>query len=79
MSTKKTIIILAGGLGSRYQGLKQIDPILKNGSPILEYSLYDALLAGFSKIVFIINEKIPTSFLERINRIFSDKIDISNI
>ncbi|MBS1571306.1 MAG: nucleotidyltransferase [Bacteroidetes bacterium] len=73
MSTKKTIIILAGGLGSRYQGLKQIDPILKNGSPILEYSLYDALLAGFSKIVFIINEKIPTSFLERINRIFSDK------
>lgn len=73
MSTKKTIVLLAGGFGSRYQGLKQIDGILENDATLMEYSIYDAIEAGFNKIVFIINDKIPTSFLGKINSIFQDK------
>lgn len=69
MNSKKTLLILAGGLGSRYKGLKQIDGILDNGSPILEYSIYDALQAGFSKIVVIVNHLIPQSYIERLNNI----------
>jgi len=69
MNSKKTLLILAGGLGSRYKGLKQIDGILENGSPILEYSIYDALRTGFSKIVIIVNRLIPESYIERLNTI----------
>lgn len=69
MNSKKTLLILAGGLGSRYKGLKQIDGILDNGSPILEYSIYDALKAGFSKVVIIVNKLIPQSYIERLNAI----------
>lgn len=72
MNSKKTLLILAGGLGSRYKGLKQIDGILNNGSPILEYSAYDALEAGFSKIVIIVNRLIPQSYIERLNAIAKD-------
>ncbi len=61
MSSKKTLLILAGGLGTRYKGLKQIDGILNNGSPILEYSIFDALEAGFQKVVIIVNRLIPES------------------
>ncbi len=69
MNSKKTLLILAGGLGSRYKGLKQIDGILDNGSPILEYSIYDALKAGFSKVVIIVNRLIPQSYIERLNAV----------
>ncbi|PWN72263.1 nucleotidyltransferase [Chryseobacterium phosphatilyticum] len=73
MSSKKTLLILAGGLGSRYKGLKQIDGILDNGSPILEYSVYDALEVGFQKIVIIINKLIPQSYIERLTAISEAK------
>lgn len=73
MNSKKTLLILAGGLGSRYKGLKQVDGILDNGSPILEYSIYDALEAGFSKVVIIVNKLIPQSYIERLNLISEEK------
>ncbi|MEN4761090.1 sugar phosphate nucleotidyltransferase [Chryseobacterium sp. C39-AII1] len=69
MNSKKTLLILAGGLGSRYKGLKQVDGILDNNSPILEYSIYDALEVGFNKIVIIINRFIPESYIERLENI----------
>ncbi len=70
MSIKKSIVILAGGLGSRYNGLKQIDGILENNdSPILEYSIYDGIKAGFKKFVFIINDAIPQSYVDRLSAI----------
>ncbi|MDQ0064119.1 sugar phosphate nucleotidyltransferase [Chryseobacterium lathyri] len=69
MNSKKTLLILAGGLGSRYKGLKQIDGILDNGSPILEYSIYDALEAGFSKVIIIVNRLIPQNYIDRLNTI----------
>ncbi|MDW9382453.1 sugar phosphate nucleotidyltransferase [Chryseobacterium sp. JV558] len=73
MSSKKTLLILAGGLGSRYKGLKQVDGILDNGSPILEYSIFDALEAGFQKVVIIVNKLIPQSYIERLNTISKTK------
>ena len=69
MKYKKTLLILAGGLGSRYKGLKQVDGILDNGSTILEYSIYDALTFGFSKIVIVINRFIPKSYIEKLELI----------
>ncbi|WP_172279265.1 NDP-sugar synthase [Chryseobacterium sp. LAM-KRS1] len=69
MNSKKTLLIVAGGLGTRYKGLKQVDGILGNGSPILEYSIYDALMVGFNKIVIIINRFIPESYIERLENI----------
>lgn len=71
--SKKSVVILAGGLGSRYQGLKQIDGILPNNATLLEYSVFDALRAGFNKIVFIINESIPESYIERLSGILDSK------
>lgn len=72
-NSKKSIVILAGGLGSRYQGLKQIDGILPNNATLLEYSTFDALRAGFNKIVFIINKSIPESYIERLSGILNSK------
>ena len=53
-----TLVILAAGMGSRYGGLKQIDPVGPNGEFIIDYSVYDAVKAGFDKVVFIIKDEI---------------------
>ena len=68
-NSRKSIVILAGGLGTRYEGLKQIDGILPNKATLLEYSVFDAIKAGFNKVVFIINESIPESYIERLSGI----------
>jgi CTP:molybdopterin cytidylyltransferase MocA len=54
MKMKPTLVILAAGLGTRYGGLKQLDTIGPNGEIIMDYSISDALLAGFGKIVLIV-------------------------
>jgi hypothetical protein len=61
-----TLVILAGGIGSRYGGLKQADPIGPNGELIIHYSVYDALKAGFGHVVFLIRRDIEDAFRERI-------------
>jgi len=61
-----TLVVLAAGIGHRYRGLKQIDPIGPNGEIIIDYSLYDAKLAGFDQIVFIIRKDIEEIFKEKI-------------
>lgn len=73
MHIKKSVVFLAGGLGSRYQGLKQVDGILENGAPIIEYSLYDAIESGFDKFVFIISEAVPQEFIRRVSGILDKK------
>ena len=55
---KPVLVVMAAGMGSRYGGLKQIDPVGKHGEIIMDYSLFDAMEAGFEKVVFIINHKI---------------------
>lgn len=61
---KTTLVVMAAGMGSRYGGLKQIDPVGPNGEVILNYSVYDAKKAGFDKAVFIIKKEIEKDFLE---------------
>ncbi|HHY81238.1 MAG TPA: nucleotidyltransferase [Clostridiales bacterium] len=67
---KPVLAVMAAGIGSRYKGLKQIDPIGKNGEIIIDFSLYDALQAGFRKVVFIIKKELEESFRE----IIGDKV-----
>lgn len=59
---KTTLVVMAAGMGSRYGGLKQIDPIGPNGEIIIDYSIYDAIKAGFQKVVFIIKEDKKEDF-----------------
>ena len=61
---KPTLVILAAGMGSRYGGLKQIDPVDDKGHKIIDFSIYDALRAGFGKVVFIIKKENEKDFRE---------------
>ena len=63
---KPILVVMAAGMGSRYGGLKQIDPVGPNGEIIIDYSLYDAKKAGFEKVVFIIKKEIEKDFKESI-------------
>lgn len=65
-SPQLTLVVLAAGAGSRYGGLKQIDPIGPGGELIIDYSIYDALKAGFTQVIFVINRKIEFAFREAI-------------
>lgn len=71
-----TLVVLAAGMGSRYGGLKQIDPITKNGEFIIDFSVYDAIKAGFDKVVFIIKEENLADFEETIGSRISSKIKV---
>ena len=75
---KPTLLILAAGMGSRYGGLKQIDGIGPNQEPIIEYSIYDAIKAGFGKIVFVIREEFDKAFREIFDA-FNDRIQIEYV
>lgn len=65
---KPALVIMAAGMGSRYGGLKQIDPVGPTGEIIMEYSVYDALKSGFGKIVFVIKKDLEALFRERVGR-----------
>lgn len=70
-----TLLILAAGIGSRYGGVKQMDKVGPSGESIIDYSIYDAIRAGFGKVVFVINKKIEKDFKEIFNRKLKDKIE----
>jgi len=74
-----TLVVMAAGMGSRYGGLKQIDPIGPNDEIILDYSVYDALRAGFSKIVFIIRKDIESVFREKIGHAIEKRADVAYV
>ena len=57
MEEQMTLVILAAGMGSRYGGLKQIDPITKTGEFIIDFSVYDAIVSGFDKVIFVIKKE----------------------
>lgn len=60
--SKPVLVIMAAGLGSRYGGLKQMDPVGSNGEVILDFSVYDAMRAGFEEVVFIIKRENQEDF-----------------
>ncbi len=64
MSKDTTLVVMAAGMGSRFGGLKQIEPIGPNGEVILDFSVYDAVKAGFNKVVFVIRRDIEEDFRE---------------
>ena len=66
MARKPILVVMAAGMGSRYGGLKQIDPVGSQGEAILDYSLYDAHKAGFDTAVIIIKEAIRKDFMETV-------------
>jgi hypothetical protein len=70
---------MAAGMGSRYGGLKQIDPVGPGGESILEYSIYDALRAGFGKVVFVIRRDIEQAFNESIGSRFEARIPVEYV
>jgi len=73
---KPTLLILAAGMGSRFGGLKQIEPVGPNGETILEYSIYDAIRAGFGKVVFVIRDSFAESFKGLFESKLKGKIEI---
>lgn len=76
---KPTLVILAAGMGSRYGGLKQLDEIGPNGEAIIDYSLFDAIRAGFGKVVFIIRHDFEDAFKARFDQKLQGKIDVEYV
>ncbi len=72
---KPTLLILAAGMGSRYGGLKQIDPVGPSGEVIIDYSIHDAIKAGFGKLVFIIREKFADDFKKQVGSKYDSMIE----
>ena len=78
-NNKLTLVVMAAGMGSRFGGLKQIEPIGPNGEFIIDYSVYDAKRAGFTKIVFIIKKELEKIFKETIGARIEGKIDVDYV
>lgn len=76
---KPTLVILAAGMGSRYGGLKQIDPVDDRGHKIIDFSIYDAVRAGFGKVIFIIKRENEKDFRECIGDAVSKHIEVEYV
>lgn len=74
---KPTLFVLAAGMGSRYGGLKQLDPLGPNGETIMDYSVFDALRAGFGKVVFVIRKDFEDDFRKKILSKYENHIPVS--
>ncbi len=79
MMKKPVLVVMAAGMGSRYGGLKQIDPIDKEGHIIMDFSIYDAVRAGFEKVVFIIKKENEEAFREAIGDRLSKQIEVAYV
>ncbi len=74
-----TLVVMAAGMGSRFGSLKQIEPIGKNGEVILDFSVYDAIKAGFTKVVFVIKKAIEKDFKEIVGNRIEKKIKVEYV
>ena len=73
---KPVLVVMAAGMGSRYGGMKQIDPVGRNGQVIVDYSLYDARRAGFETVIFVIKHEIEDAFKAAIGDRVSKVMDV---
>ena len=71
-----TLLVMAAGMGTRYGGLKQLDPVGPNNETIIDYSVYDAIRTGFNKVVFIIREEFRFEFENKITNKYADRINV---
>lgn len=76
---KPTLLILAAGMGSRFGGLKQVEPVGPNGEAIIDYTIFDAIRAGFGKVVFIIRESFADAFREKFDAKLKGKIEVEYV
>src|SRR5690349_1738158 len=76
---KPTLLVLAAGMGSRYGGLKQIDPVGPAGETIIDYSIYDALRGGFGKLVFVVRRDLEAPFKEVIGSRFEGRLPVEYV
>ncbi len=76
---KPTLLILAAGMGSRFGGLKQVEPVGPNGEAIIDYSIYDAIKAGFGKVVFVIRESFAEAFREKFDPKLKGKVEVEYV
>ena len=76
---KPILVVMAAGMGSRYGGLKQIDPVDRQGHIIMDFSIYDAIRAGFEKVIFIIKKENKEAFAEAIGDRVSKKIPVAYV
>jgi len=79
MMQKPVLVIMAAGMGSRYGGLKQLDPVGNHGQVILDYSLYDARRAGFETVVFVIKPEIEADFKARVGSRVEPHMDVKYV
>lgn len=73
------LVVMAAGIGSRYGGLKQVDPVGPSGEMVIDYSIYDALRAGFTKVVFIIRRDIEAEFREKVGKTIEERVDTAYV
>lgn len=78
-ASSPTLLVLAAGMGSRYGGLKQIEPVGPSGEAIIDYSVFDALRAGFGKLVFVIRKDIEQAFKEFVGARFEKHIPVEYV
>ena len=71
-----TLIVMAAGLGSRYGGLKQIEPVGPHGEWIIDYSVFDAIRAGFGRVLFVVREEVEPVLRERFDKILAERCDV---
>jgi len=76
---KYTLVVLAAGMGSRYGGLKQMDTMSKEGDTIIDFSLYDAIEAGFKKVVFVVREAFLDQFKAKFDAKLNGKIEVAYV
>jgi len=76
---KPTLLVLAAGMGSRYGGLKQMDPLGPNGESIIDYSVYDAVRGGFGKVIFVLREDIVSDFYELFANKYKSVIEVDHV
>jgi len=74
-----TLLVLAAGMGSRYGGLKQVDPVGPSGESVLDYAVYDAIRAGFGRVVFVIRRDFEELFRNLIGSKYSGRIDVDYV
>ncbi|MBF9255698.1 nucleotidyltransferase [Pontibacter sp. 172403-2] len=79
MQHRPTLLVLAAGMATRYGSLKQIDSFGPHGETIIDYSVYDALKAGFGRVVFVIRESIEEAFKAAMRRRFPDEVQIAYV
>jgi len=76
MSRNPSLLVMAAGMGSRYGGLKQLDPVGPGGEVLLDYAVYDAKHAGFDRVVFLIRKDLEADFRQAIGKRYEGKIEV---